>query len=206
MRVAVFRNRLAELALELPHAGFPRVVGNHEAQHLVADDNFVGTQPVPLDLTRPEMPARDRELLVAGVAVEADHLHAVEQRARDRLGDVRGRNEQHMRQVELDVEVMIAKRVVLSRVEHFEQRRRRIAAPVGAELVDLVEHDDRVHRARHRAVRARGALAARRYTCADARESRLRRGRRRATSGRTGARSRARSIRQSRSCPFREGR
>ena len=37
--------------------------------------------------------------------------------------------------------------MVLRRVEHLEQRRRRIAAPVGADLVDLVEEDDRVHRA-----------------------------------------------------------
>jgi hypothetical protein len=36
--------------------------------------------------------------------------------------------------------------MVLSRVEHLEQGRRRIAAPVGADLVDLVEHDHRVHR------------------------------------------------------------
>ena len=37
--------------------------------------------------------------------------------------------------------------MVLRRIEHFEQRRRRIAAPVGAQLVDLVEQDHRIHRA-----------------------------------------------------------
>ena len=52
-----------------------------------------------------------------------------------------------MRQVELDVQVVVAERVVLGRVEHLEQGRRRVAAPVGADLVDLVEHDHRVHRA-----------------------------------------------------------
>ena len=52
-----------------------------------------------------------------------------------------------MRQIELDVEIVIPERVVLRRVEHLEQRRRRIAAPVGAELVDFVEHDHRIHRA-----------------------------------------------------------
>ena len=43
---------------------------------------------------------------------------------------------------------MVAERGVLRRVEHLEQRRRRIAAPVGADLVDLVEQDHRVHRPR----------------------------------------------------------
>ena len=41
---------------------------------------------------------------------------------------------------------MIAEREILLRVEHFEQRRRRIAAVVGADLVDLVEHEDRIRR------------------------------------------------------------
>ena len=52
------------------------------------------------------------------------------------------------REVELDVEVVVAERVVLRRVEHLEQRCRRVAAPVGADLVDLVQEDDRVHRLR----------------------------------------------------------
>ena len=42
---------------------------------------------------------------------------------------------------------MVAEGVVLRRVEHLEQRRRRVAAVVGADLVDLVEQHDRVHRA-----------------------------------------------------------
>src|SRR5215211_6807440 len=39
---------------------------------------------------------------------------------------------------------MIPERIVLLRIEHLEQRRRRIAAPVVADLVDLVQHEDRV--------------------------------------------------------------
>ena len=50
------------------------------------------------------------------------------------------------RQVELDLEVVVAERVVLGRVEHLEQRRGRVAAPAaGRQLVDLVEQHDRVH-------------------------------------------------------------
>ena len=49
-------------------------------------------------------------------------------------------------EIELEIEVVVAERVVLRRIEHLEQRRGRIAAPVGADLVDLVEQDHRVHR------------------------------------------------------------
>ena len=53
----------------------------------------------------------------------------------------------HARQVERQVEVVVAERVVLRRVEHLEHRRGGVAAEVGAHLVDLVDHHHRVHRA-----------------------------------------------------------
>ena len=87
------------------------------------------------------------DLLVLGVAVQADQLHPVEQRLGDGLDHVGRGDEQHVGQVELDLEVVVAERVVLRRVEHLEQRGRRVAPVVGAELVDLVQQDDRVHRA-----------------------------------------------------------
>src|SRR3546814_21163460 len=43
---------------------------------------------------------------------------------------------------------MIVEGVVLLGVQNLEQRRRRIAAPVRAELVDLVEQEQRVRRLR----------------------------------------------------------
>ncbi len=113
---------------------------------VVRDRDLVLAQAVPLALARPEVATGDRDLLLGRVAVEADDLHPVEERARDRLGHVPGREEEHLREVELDVEVVVAERVVLRGVEHLEQRRRGVAAPVGADLVDLVEHDHRVHR------------------------------------------------------------
>ena len=154
-------------------------------EQLVRDLDLVLAQAVPLALPRPEVAAGDRDLLVDRVAVEADDLHAVEQRPRDRLGDVRGRDEDDLREVELDVEVVVAERVVLRRVEHLEQRRRRVAAPVGADLVDLVEHDHRVHRPGVAQRADEPARAARRCRCAGGRGSRPRRGRRRATCART---------------------
>ena len=39
---------------------------------------------------------------------------------------------------------MVAKRRVLLGIKHFQKRRRRVAAKVGTELVDLVEHEDGV--------------------------------------------------------------
>ena len=41
---------------------------------------------------------------------------------------------------------MIAEAVILRRIQHLEQRRTRVAAPIRADLVDLIEQDHRVHR------------------------------------------------------------
>ena len=99
-----------------------------------------------LELLRQEVALRDPELLVLGVARERDHVHAVEQRPRDRVERVRGADEEHLREVERQVEVVVAERRVLLRVEHLEHRARRVAAPVGAHLVDLVDQHQRVRR------------------------------------------------------------
>ena len=68
--------------------------------------------------------------------------------AGNRVRRVRRADEQHLRQVERQVEIVIAERRVLLGVEHLEQRRGGVAAEVRAELVDLVEHQHRVRRLR----------------------------------------------------------
>ena len=138
--------QLAQFALELAHAGLAGVLGDDAAQDLVAGLDLLRLQPVALELARQQVAAGDRQLLVGRVAVEGDRLHAVQQRRRDRVDEVGGGEEDDLGEVDLDVEVVVAEGVVLRRVEHLEQGRRRVAAPVGADLVDLVEQDHRVHR------------------------------------------------------------
>ncbi len=66
------------------------------------------------------------------------------QRRRHRVQHVRRADEQHLRQIERHVEIVIAERVVLLRIQRLQQRRCRIAAEVAAQLVHLVQHDHRV--------------------------------------------------------------
>ena len=97
-----------------------------------------------LELARNQVLLGDLGLLALGVAGEIDDLHPVEQRAGDVLDEIRRRDEEHLAQVERHAEIVIGERVVLRRVEHFEQCRGRIALERDAELVDLVEQEDRV--------------------------------------------------------------
>ena len=87
---------------------------------------------------------RDFHFFRFGVAVQAQHFHAVLQGGRNGVHHVRGGDEEDLRQVVLHVEVMVDEHEVLLGIEHFEQRRRGIAAEVHRHLVDFVEHEDRV--------------------------------------------------------------
>ena len=89
---------------------------------------------------------RDRDLLELGVAGQLDDLHAVLQRDRDPLQVVRRRDEHDVAEVVVEIQVVVVERRVLLRIQHLQQRRRRIAAEVGRHLVDLVEEEDRVLR------------------------------------------------------------
>jgi hypothetical protein len=100
------------------------------------------------DLFRDQVLGGDLELLLLGIAGQLQDLHPVAQRGRDRIEHVGRRQEQHFGEIERYVEVVIAKRVVLFRVEDLEERRRGIAAEVGAQLVDFVEDEDRILRFR----------------------------------------------------------
>ena len=133
----------AHLALEVPHAGLARVVAHQVAQRLLGDGPLARLQPIRLGLLRQQVAPCDLDLLILGVAGDADDLHAVHQRLRHAQA-VGGRHEHHIRQVVIDLEIVVGEGAVLLRIQHFEQRRGRIAAPVGTELVDLVEQEERV--------------------------------------------------------------
>jgi hypothetical protein len=60
------------------------------------------------------------------------------------VNHVRGSHEEHLRKIVFDVEIVIDEHEILFRIEHFEQRRRGVAAEVHGHLVDFVEHEDRI--------------------------------------------------------------
>ena len=67
---------------------------------------------------------------------------------RNRVEQIRRANEQHIGKIERQIQIMIAESVILLGVQDLQQRRRRIAAKIGADFVDLVEHENRIVRTR----------------------------------------------------------
>ena len=137
-----------DLALEVADARLARVGVHQVTQAVLAEADRVRGQTMAVQLPRHQELARDLELLVRRVPGELDDLHPVLERRRNRVLDVRGGDEHDPGEVVLDVHVVIDEGVVLLRIEHLEQRGRWIAAEVHRHLVDLVEEEDRVDRAR----------------------------------------------------------
>src|SRR3954453_21574538 len=137
----------ADLALELAHAGLARVLAHDRAQRRVRERDLALGQAGALDLPRHQVPLPDLELLLLGVAGELDDLHAVAYRTGHAVEVVGGADEDDLREVERQVEVVVAEAEVLLRIEHLEHGRGRIPAEVRPHLVELVDHQQGVVRA-----------------------------------------------------------
>ena len=111
-----------DAALELAHARLARVQPRHRRDHVGIERHELRIEAVRRELPRHEELARDRVLLVIDVARQPDDLHAVAQRLRNLRERVRGRDEQHLREIVVDFEIVIVEGGVLLRIEHLEQR------------------------------------------------------------------------------------
>ena len=151
----------ADGSFQLANAGLTRVARGDQGDGAVADLDVFRRQPVFLNLPWRQIALGDFEFLPVAVTRQRNYVHAIPQRRRNRAELVGGRNKQDFRKIERQIEVMISEGVILFRVENLEQCRRRIAAVISAQLVDLVEHHHGIvdaraanrlnHAARHRA-------------------------------------------------------
>ena len=93
-------------------------------------------------LFRPEEVPDDRLLLRIEITREPDHLHPVPQRFGDSREGIRGRHEKDVREIEVQLQVVIGEGLVLFRVQHFQESRAGIPVEILGEFVHLVEEED----------------------------------------------------------------
>src|SRR5690606_31542343 len=91
-----------------------------------------------------QMPLGDLQLLLLRISAQLNDLHAVAQRRRNGVHPIGGGDEENVGKVEGSVEVVVAKAVVLLGVQHFQKGGGRVAAEILAELVYLVQNEDRI--------------------------------------------------------------
>ena len=134
---------LGDLAFQRAHAGLAGVEAQDVADHRLGDLQLALFQAIVADLLGQQVALGNGDLLVLGVAGQADDLHPVQQRRRD-VERVGGGHEHHVRQVVIDLHIVVGEGVVLLGVEHLQQRGRGVTPVVAVDLVDLVQQEQRV--------------------------------------------------------------
>ncbi len=140
-----FAHQFAQLLFQLPHTGLAGIALDDAAQGGIGDAQAGFRHAGFLQLLGPQVALGNGKFFFGDVAGQADHFHTVEQRPGNRIQGVGGTHEQHLGQVQAQVEVVVEEVDVLLGIEGFQQRRGGIALVALAHLVDLVEHDHRVH-------------------------------------------------------------
>src|SRR5271165_5036571 len=132
-----------DLALQVAYPGFAGEAVNDLAQGVIREFQLLEIFDAVLgSLLGDEVLVRDVQLFFAGVARQFDHFHAVAQRLGYWVHPVGRGDEEHLRQIEGHVQIVVTERVVLLGVQNFHQRGRRIAAEVASQFVDFIQHAD----------------------------------------------------------------
>src|SRR5437867_703189 len=135
-----------DLALQFAHAGFVCVIVNDLSKRGLLEFALFRLESVFIQLPLYEISLGNFDFLTLGVTGYGNHFNPIAQRFGHALDVVRRADKDYLRQIKRHVEVTIDKRVVLPRIEHFEQRAGRVAAKIRADLVDLIKHENRVAR------------------------------------------------------------
>ena len=94
------------------------------------------------------MPFNNLHFLILGIARNPNNLHPVQKRPRHRRQIIGRTHKHHIRQVIINLQIMILKRRILLRIQNLKQRRTRITAIVRPQLINLIQQEERVHRFR----------------------------------------------------------
>jgi hypothetical protein len=99
----------SDLTFELAQPGFLCVLLNDRDERGFREVQILSRDPVFLHLLRHQMANGDLALLFFRVTREPDHFHPIAQRRLDRVENICGRHEDHVRQIKRDAEIVIAK-------------------------------------------------------------------------------------------------
>ena len=83
-------------------------------------------------------------LLFRQITAHIDHLHTVLESRLDGIDAVRCRNEKYIRQIIVNIKIIIVESRILLRIKSFKERRRRISLYILCKLVHFIKYDHRI--------------------------------------------------------------
>ena len=131
---------LGNLLVEAADAALAGVVADDELYVLLCELEVFRSEAMLAQLLGQQMLAGYLNLFFGQISGHVYHLHTVLQGRVDGGDVVGGGYEKHLRQVIVDVEVIVVESGILLRVESLQQGRGRVSVEILSHLVDLVEH------------------------------------------------------------------
>ena len=133
-----------QLTVEFPYPTLAGVLFDDHPQYIGTDLQRNLSQAMHLLLLGHEVTDGDLLLLLYGIAAEFDDLQAVPEGRLNALYIIGRSDEQDLAQVIFQLQIIVIERMVLLRIQHFQQGGRRIAAMIPTDLVDLIQDHDRI--------------------------------------------------------------
>src|SRR5512134_3188418 len=99
----------ADLAFEVTDTCFARVMTDRLEDPIISQFHLFGVNTAVVALFRYQVPLRYLKLFAFGVAREMEYLEPILQCRRNRVQHIRSRNKEYVREVVIDVKIMIAK-------------------------------------------------------------------------------------------------
>ena len=135
---------MSDLPLELAHTGLTRILHDHIADRFIGNEQLILPDSVRLLLLGNQMFFGDVMLFIFGIGSDLDHLHTVQERPRDRIRVICRSDKEHVRQVDGYLNIMVFEMTVLLGIKDLQQRGSCISLVIAAQLIDLVEHHQRI--------------------------------------------------------------
>ena len=141
-----FTAQLTKLTLQHADTALAGIVGDGAANGVFREFQLCFLQTMLLQLLGQQVALGDLQLFLVGVAAQFDQLHTVEERSGNGVGSIGSSDEHDAAEVNRQLHEMVAERAVLLGIQHLKKRGGGIAAGVVCQLVDLVQHQQRIHR------------------------------------------------------------
>ena len=112
---------LGNLLLKSTHSRFTGIILDDTGQRILSKTEIVARKTMFFLLLRKEISLRDLHLLLSKITADVYHLHTVPEGRLDGLYIVCSRDEQHIRKVVVDIQIIVVESGVLLRIESLEK-------------------------------------------------------------------------------------
>ena len=125
--------------LQITNTGFSRIVVDYISDCRLGERQLSPANCMLLELLWHQIFLSNVQFLLLDIAGEFDNLHPVEERPWNSLDAICSSDKHRPGQIKGNLQIVVRERFILLRIEHLEQRRRRITPEIISNLIYLIK-------------------------------------------------------------------